>query len=511
MSDQNENLYQDHICILEEAEKGFEIGIIGTGVGFGSILELVKKTELQEFFPKLNLVGVAQPKRNDPKLQGAIELGAKIYDSHTEMLSKHPEINLVIELTDQQRLIEQLRKTLPPGISIIDHFGATFLCGLLIMTEVSDKCRLNLFQQQAILTALFDQIQDDILLLDTRGKVLDVNQSVCKRLGKNKQQLLGLFCWQIFADIAPSSGCDLNSPDCPFRKTLNQGKPAESLQTWVDKQGRAHYFRIYSYPVFNEEGLLTKIVEMRRDITHRTEMEKRLQQSEKLAVIGELSTYIAHEIRNPLFAIGGFANSLLKSSNLDKACQEKINIIIKESKRLDDILKNIITFSRPTTSKEKEINVNRIIMDILQLFRLSCEEQQIKTETEIEHGLALAKGDPELIKQALINLIKNSIEAMPQGGNLTLTTSMEGDFLVIKVGDTGKGIPKVIREKIFNPFFSTKKGEGAGLGLAMTKKIVEEMGGRLELFSQENKGTKVIVYLPLSVALDNQKGQPESR
>ena len=499
MSDPSDSLYQDHICILEEAEKGFEIGIIGTGVGYGSILELIKKTELEEFFPRLNLVGIAQTKKNDPKVQHALKLGAKHYDNYQDMLGENPEINLIIEVSDQRYLIEKLRKDLPAHISIIDHSGATFLCGLLIMAEVSDKCRLNLFQQQAILTALFDQIQDDIILLDTRGKVLDINQSVLQNLGKTKQELLGLYCWEVFSHIAPSPGCNLESPDCPFRKSLKDGKPAESLQTLVDEHGRAQYYRIYAYPVFNEQGSLTKIVEMRRNITYRTEMEKRLQQSEKLAAIGELSTYMAHEIRNPLFAIGGFANSLLRNTSLDESAQEKIKIILQESKRLDGILKNIINFSRPTKSQEREINVNRIIMDILQLFRLSCEEQSIKTETHLHHGLALAMGDPELIKQCLINLIKNSIEAMPSGGSLTLTTSMSKGFIMIEVGDTGRGIPKDIREKVFNPFFSTKQGEGAGLGLAMTKKIVEDMGGRLELLSQENVGTTVVLHLPPSL------------
>ncbi|MFP4083282.1 MAG: ATP-binding protein [Desulfonatronovibrio sp.] len=496
MTDLNENLFQDHICILEEAEKGFEIGIIGTGVGFGSILELIQKTELEEFFPGLNLAGVASTKKNDPKVQKAVSLGAKVYDNYQDMLASHPEINLIIEVSDQQHLIQKLRKTLPPHISIIDHAGTTFLCGLLILAEVSDKCRLNLFQQQAILTALFDQIQDDILLLDTRGKVLDVNHSVVQRQGKSKQELLGNHCWEIFSELVPSAGCNLDSPECPFKKCINEGKPAESLQTMVDKHGRAHYFRIYAYPVFNEQGKLNKVVEMRRDITHRTEMEMRLQQSEKLATIGELSTYIAHEIRNPLFAIGGFANSLLRNPELDEASQEKIKIILQESKRLDRILKNMINFSRPTKSEESEINVNDVIMDILQLFRLGCQEQKIKTETDLDHAIALARGNPELIKQCLINLIKNSIEAMPEGGNLTLSTSMKDEYIMIKVRDTGKGIPREIREKVFNPFFTTKKGEGAGLGLAMTKKIIDDMGGRLELFSQENSGTTVVLYLP---------------
>ncbi|MCA1742840.1 MAG: PAS domain-containing protein, partial [Desulfovibrionales bacterium] len=466
-------------------------------------LELVKKPELEEFFPKLDLVAISQPKENDQRLKKLIKSGVKVYQDYTEMLDKHPEINLVIELTDQQFLIKKLRQSLPPHISIIDHTGTTFLCGLLIMSEVSDKCRLNLFQQQAILTALFDQIQDDILLLSTKGKVLDVNHSVLKKLERNKQEVLGNFCWELFGDDGADSACNLKSHDCPFQKSIKDGKPAESIQTRVDKHGRTNYYRIYAYPVFNEHGELSKVVEMRRDITHRTEMEKRLQQSEKLAAVGELSTYIAHEIRNPLFAIGGFANSLLKSSELSSSAQEKVNIILEESKRLDNILKNIINFSRPTLPQEDEINVNRVIMDILQLFRLSCEEQNIKSDTKLTHGLALAKGDPELIKQCLINLLKNSIEAMPHGGTLTLSTSMEENFIVIRVTDTGIGIPKEIREKVFNPFFSTKKGSKAGLGLAMTKKIMDDMGGKLELFSQENKGTTIVLYLPPYLAVDS--------
>ncbi|WP_028573546.1 ATP-binding protein [Desulfonatronovibrio hydrogenovorans] len=503
MHQPDESLYQDHICILEEAEKGFQIGIIGTGVGFGSILELVSKPELEEFFPRLNLIALALAKSDDPKkVKRAQSMGARIYNDYNDMLARHPEINLVIELSDQLQLIKKLRQSLPSRISIIDHTGATFLCGMLIMAEVSDKCRINLFQQQAIFSALFDQIQDDILLLDIRGKVLDANQSVIRKLEKSKPDIVGSFCWEVFSDMMPASGCDLDTPDCPFRKTLSQKKPAESLQTWVDKHGRAHYYRIYTYPVFNEQGVLTKVVEMRRDITLRTEMEKRLQQSEKLAAVGELSTYIAHEIRNPLFAIGGFANSLLRKGELDEPSREKIKIILQESKRLDNILKNIINFSRPTQSEELDVNVNKVIMDIMQLFRMSCEEQSIKTEMELTPDLALAKGDPELIKQCLINLIKNSIEAMPDGGTLTMSTSMDQNFIVVRVKDTGQGIPKDIREKIFNPFFSTKKGAGAGLGLAMTKKIVEDMGGRLDLFTQEGRGTTVALHLPPSLAVE---------
>ena len=501
MSVDNDILHEDQLCILEEVEKGFNIGIIGTGTGFGSILELTDNPDLEEFFPKLNLVALAQPGSRDRRLQKAMDLGVKVYDSCQSMLKAHPEINLIIELTDQQNMIKKLRKTVPEHISILDHNAASFLCGMLIMVEVSNKCRLNLSQQQALFMAVTDQLQEDMLLLDTRGVIQDVNRNVSKRLGKEKSELVGYFCWEVFDCSAKWQSPHPNSSECPFRKTVETRKPAEAMQSWVDDRGRVRYYRIYTYPVFNEAGRLTRVVEMRRDITVRTEMEKRLQQSEKLAAIGELSTYIAHEIRNPLFAIGGFANALLRNPKLDPGSVEKVKIIQQESRRLDKILKSIINFARPTKPAQLPVNVNEVLDDVMQLFNLTCEEKCITVQMLKDDNLAKARSDPELLKQCLINLIKNAVEFMPDGGTLTLKTFMDEDYVGVEVIDTGKGIPKDIRDKIFNPFFTTKESTGAGLGLAMTKKILDDMGGKIDLLSQEGKGTTITVRIPLLLAV----------
>ena len=501
MTQEEDFLHQEQLCILEEVEKGFSIGIIGTGTGFESILDLTRNPDLEEFFPKLNLVALSQPHSRDRRLKKALDMGVKLYESYHEMLKYHPEINLVIELTDKQHMIKKLRKTLPAHISMVDHNAASFLCGMLIMAEVSTKCRLNLNQQRALFEAVTDQIQDDILLLNTSGIIQDVNMSVIKRLEREKKEIIGKYCWEVFACSDEYSGPRFNSSECPFRKTLDESKPAESLQTWVDEQGRAHYFRIYTYPVFDSVGKLSRVVEMRRDITVRTEMEKRLQQSEKLAAIGELSTYIAHEIRNPLFAIGGFANAVLRNPDLDAGSRDKVNIILQESKRLDRILKSIINFARPTEPVQQEVDVNAVVQEAMQLFNLTCKEQGVEVEMELSPNLARAKGDPELLKQCFINLVKNALEAMPEGGTVRLETFVEWEFVVIEVSDTGKGIPKEIRDKIFNPFYSTKENSGAGLGLAMTKKILDDMGGRIDVLSLEGRGTTITIRLPLFPAM----------
>jgi signal transduction histidine kinase len=126
---------------------------------------------------------------------------------------------------------------------------------------------------------------------------------------------------------------------------------------------------------------------------------------------------------------------------------------------------------------------------------------------ELEAGMARVKANPEVIKQCLINLVKNAVEAMPDGGVLTIATGMARDHALLEVRDTGEGIPMEIRDKIFSPFFSTK-GKGSGLGLAMTRKILDEIGGEVDLTSKEGEGTSIILQLPPTLAVAD-SGKPE--
>jgi signal transduction histidine kinase len=243
------------------------------------------------------------------------------------------------------------------------------------------------------------------------------------------------------------------------------------------------------------------VVVLRRDITQGTYIERRLQQAEKLAAVGELSTYVAHEIRNPLFAIAGFANSLLRSDTLDEKSRDKVSIILEEASRLDKIVKSLLNFARPTGGAAGVVDASRVAAQTMELMALACQEQGIAVKTNLVGGLPNAKGDPELIKQCIINMVKNSMEAMPDGGELSLASFLRGDSVVIELTDTGRGIPPENLDQVFNPFFSTKD-QGAGLGLAMTKKILDETGGSVELESEVGQGTVVRMVLPPVMAAE---------
>ncbi len=330
---------------------------------------------------------------------------------------------------------------------------------------------------------------------------------------RKKNELIGRHCTEIFSCARGafyhgfSVREDYTDAVCPFHKTLATQQPAEAVQTWVDEQGRARYFRIYTYPVFEQPGNLKWVVEMRRDITIRTEMEKRVALSEKLATIGELSTFIAHEIRNPLFVISGFANVLLRKPEHDETVRENLLGIQRECKRLDKILKRFINYARPPKPVFKKVDVNKMIQDVVQLFYSTSREQKIIIKMDLPSSLAKAEGDPELLKQCLINLIKNSIESMPQGGTLSLSTFMDEQYVGVRVSDTGKGIPREVWNRAFNPFYTTGEGTSAELGLAMTKKILDDMQGRMELSSHKGKGSTITIRIPMLSAMpDSEMG-----
>ncbi|MGM0609496.1 MAG: two-component system sensor histidine kinase NtrB [Thermodesulfobacteriota bacterium] len=485
-----------------EALHHFNVALIHPGEIIQNIFSLAREYDLQAFFPEIQLIGITGEGLSEEQKHIADAAGIKIYPDYRRMLDKDENIDTIVILKNDPKLLKRLREELSPEVSILDYRAALFIWEVVVQERLCLSCQTHLSHTQTLLRTILDEVREDILLLDVNKKIVDVNQNVYLRLGLDKEDLIGQPCWKTWSRDGES--CKDKKYPCPFDTVLKTGKKAEALHTRVDNQGHLSYFRVYVYPITNAQNQITNLVEMRRDITHRTYMEKRLQQSEKLAAIGELSTYIAHEIRNPLFAIGGFANSLLRVPELGKKARKKVQIILDESKRLDGILKSILNFARPTEAKTTEVDVNKIVTQTMDLMEIGCRKQRIEVNMHLQEDLAQARGNPEFIKQGLINIVKNAMEVMPEGGMLDIKTSICDQYICIMVIDSGPGIAAGIQEKIFNPFFSTKE-KGSGLGLAMTKKTIEDMGGKVELKSKPDEGTCVTLLLPPVLALETQK------
>jgi signal transduction histidine kinase len=241
--------------------------------------------------------------------------------------------------------------------------------------------------------------------------------------------------------------------------------------------------------------------ELQKSIEELQNLQGQMIQVEKLSALGRLTADVAHEIRNPLTSIGGFARRLDK--RLDEGSREKgyAGIVVAEVDRLERILRDVLTFSRESKLNMQYQGINSIIGDSMQSFSPVCDDQGIGVENEFDENLPDVLVDREQVRMALDNLISNAIDVMPDGGTLSLKTYMKEQYgipyVTIEVSDTGPGMNKEAMQLVFEPFYSTKEiGVGTGLGLSICKKIVDEHNGLISGESEQNAGTTFRMLFP---------------
>ncbi|MBI5042899.1 MAG: PAS domain-containing protein [Nitrospirae bacterium] len=231
------------------------------------------------------------------------------------------------------------------------------------------------------------------------------------------------------------------------------------------------------------------------DITDVKELESEVKLKERLAAVGELSAGVAHEIRNPLSAIGGYAELLKRGLSEDESASA-VEGIIKETKNLNSIVTNFLSFVRKSQPVFNETDVNALIKEVISMVSFDKNAEGINFDIKTLKTLPAIEADPFELKMAFLNIIQNAVQAMPNGGRLTVKSDVQYGKIFIEVTDTGPGISKEIGDRIFNPFFTTKE-QGTGLGLAIAHKIVESHDGKIEFKSKKGKGTTFIIRLPI--------------
>ena len=222
----------------------------------------------------------------------------------------------------------------------------------------------------------------------------------------------------------------------------------------------------------------------------------KLIQAERLATAGKMSASFAHEIRNPLSSMRMLSQMLMQKPETSEEQRQSLQYILEEIERIDNIVKGLMDFARPTTLNLAQQSLVPALQSILALMEANLTHHQIQLVSELATDLPDFQFDSDKIKQAFMNVVLNAMEAMPQGGTLTVATFKQEDAVRIKVTDTGIGIPEEDIEHLFEPFF-TRKEKGTGLGLANVKRILEEHGGTVEIESTPSEGTTVSMWLPL--------------
>ena len=244
-----------------------------------------------------------------------------------------------------------------------------------------------------------------------------------------------------------------------------------------------------------------------RDITEYTAMEDRLLQSERLAAVGNTVAHIAHEIKNPLLIIGGFARQLQKVPEFDEKARRKLSTMAEEVSSLEKMVAEMRDFVRRPSTQKRPGQINAVLDEALELFRDTFKEHHVKVRRVEETPLPPIAFDPQQVHQVLINLFQNALEAMPGGGEITITSRVKGANAEISVSDTGVGLAPELAANIFQPYFTTKE-KGTGLGLAICQNIVQEHGGCLLADSAPGRGATFTIQLPLKETSPAEAGGP---
>ena len=283
---------------------------------------------------------------------------------------------------------------------------------------------------------------------------------------------------------------------------LSDKKKRGKVEVGYRKTRRAHIPNVF---LAEERKLLRAVAREFSLFVKRAEAEEekqklqlQLQHVERLAFVGELSAGIAHELNEPLGRILGFAQLIRKTGDLNEQQREDIERIVKASLYTREIIKKLMIFSRQMPRQITWVNLNNVVTNILYFIDMRFIGRQVSILQKLDEKLPLIQADEVQMTQVLVNLITNSIHAMPKGGELTIRTRKLDKGVSLSVRDTGHGMTGDVRKKIFEPFFTTKPvGQGTGLGLSVVQGIVIAHGGKIQVTSQPGKGTRIEVLLPL--------------
>ncbi|MCU0588654.1 MAG: PAS domain S-box protein [Syntrophobacteraceae bacterium] len=348
----------------------------------------------------------------------------------------------------------------------------------------------------AILWDILESVTDAVVTIDEHHRVL-----LCNRAA---EELFGYSCREILGRDA--------SPLIPNpHQTLHRSYIERYLQTGIPRvigksrecfaQHRlGHTIPVeISYSVSRTVGRLyfTAVI---RDISERKHIERELRFLERLADVGKAVAQVSHEIRKPLMLMGGFARQVRDSSVLegDEGLRRKLGIIVDEVGRLETLLNSVRLLTRPAGSSRKApLDINRLIEEVGVLMEPLLQGQAIEVALDLDPEPLDIEGDADQLKQVLLNLLQNAVDAMNGAGRLRVWSLKRSGLVEVGIQDSGSGIPESVQERIFDPFFTTK-ADGSGLGLAISRSIVQDHGGSLRLESTPDQGTTFIIGIPLA-------------
>jgi two-component system sensor histidine kinase HydH len=365
-----------------------------------------------------------------------------------------------------------------------------FVLVLAVLYLIGKEKRLYLDRSfrriKSLSEKVFDSINAGLIAIRSDGLIEMVND-----------QILNIFEISEGSPVGKSWRDYSFKDHIPFDSILAGRSEVREVESVYGVSGNTKHLLINTGRLVDAENNVTGAVAVVYDYTRIKELEEAARRKERLSELGDLAAGVAHEIRNPLNAISIAAQRLLGEFEPKENTEEFrafAGQIRMEAARLNEIVTRFLSLAKGKSSASARINVSRVVAEATDLLNLGLADGNIVLNSKIDPDITTLVSEDRL-KQLVINLVKNGIEACRDGGTVTVALSMQNEEIILSVGDTGKGIPREIQKKIFSPYFTTKE-KGTGLGLSIVHQIVEELEGRIELRTPEGGGTLIEIRFP---------------
>jgi len=496
-----------------QPDSKLRIAIIGGGRRCLTALEMLNSRLMQRLQAKI--VGVADLNPEAAGICRAREMGVFTTDDCTALFDID-QIDLIIELTDNRRLLDDLALSKPESVGVIGHTASRLFHDMVAIYQQLEAKHEEVSLAHSFSQALIDATSEGVMVLDRDYRILRVNQAALAKSGLERDEALGKYCFQVsHQSLSP---CDCPETPCPMLATLTTGKSAHAIHEHSQPDGTTHFCDVSTYPLLNRQGEVVQVLEIFRDITSdlSQRLEKRaeaikadlatLVREDKLISLGKLVASVSHEINNPIASIlnftklmhKGLASGRVRTADLQDY-QDYLALCIHEGERCAKIVSNLLSFARQQTSAPRKVDLVDLVNATILLTAHRMKIANIALALELPGEDLTVWGDPTQLQQVFTNLVFNAIEAMPQGGALSIWGGLDQAQRRVRLifSDTGEGIRPENLSHVFEPFFTTKlDGHGVGLGLSMVYGIIRDHGGEVTVTSQPGQGARFTVDLP---------------
>jgi len=395
-----------------------------------------------------------------------------------------------VNLEGYYNRLSQTRRRIILNYSII---MTLVLFGIYVIFKLQETyiVKKTLNEMKDYTAKLLETMDNAVISVDDKGKIKTFNRKSEEIFGKKREEVLNKDCQEVL-------NLNINEKSL-FKKCLLEKKNI-AREIILDEKGlKKKILDINTSFLTDESGEITGVVAVIRDVTEIKDLNEEVARHKRLAALGKLSAGIAHEIRNPLSSIRGLAQFVYNSFSRTDERKEDLKTIIQEVDRLNKLVVQVLDFAKLKKPNLTKFSLNDLIRNIAELFKLEIKNKQIKFNLELSPDISQIQADEDQVRQILMNVIINAIQAIPKKGEIKIKTEkalLRGESAIkLIIKDSGVGIPEKDFNQIFDPFFSTKE-KGSGLGLSIVYKLTEAHQGEIKVESKEGEGTKFVIFLP---------------